>query len=193
MRPDVGLPSTDHPHAGGAGIRRHLEGPQLRPQQLGYLRWHQPGPLRRQCQLYALCAAVVCSLGYLPSLGFVHDGGTLPFVYDVADLYKHLTSIPAAFMAIRQNAGDDGELVRKFLKELTPPKTADFGEPTSSRLRQVTGKDCRMWISISFMVVDGGWLVSEAVGVGEAGLDIGEDGAEGVDVGWGHVGSQGVE
>jgi len=68
--------------------------------------------------LYALCAAVVCSLGYLPSLGFVHDGGTLPFVYDVADLYKHLTSIPAAFMAMRQDPQDEGELVRKLLKEL---------------------------------------------------------------------------
>jgi CRISPR-associated protein Cas1 len=68
--------------------------------------------------LYALCSAVVCSLGYLPSLGFVHDGGTLPFVYDVADLYKHLTSIPAAFLAIRQNPKADGELVRKLLKEL---------------------------------------------------------------------------
>jgi len=68
--------------------------------------------------LYALCSAVVCSLGYLPSLGFVHDGGTLPFVYDVADLYKHLTSIPAAFMAVRQDPADDGERVRKILKEL---------------------------------------------------------------------------
>ena len=67
--------------------------------------------------LYALCAAVCCSLGYLPSLGFVHDGGTLPFIYDVADLYKHLTSIPAAFQAIRQKPDDDGELVRKLLKE----------------------------------------------------------------------------
>ena len=67
--------------------------------------------------LYALCAAVVCSLGYLPSLGFVHDAGTLPFVYDMADLYKHLTSIPAAFLAVRQDQNDDGELVRKLLKE----------------------------------------------------------------------------
>src|SRR5438132_2113541 len=25
--------------------------------------------------LYALCAAVVCSLGYVPSLGFIHDAG----------------------------------------------------------------------------------------------------------------------
>lgn len=67
--------------------------------------------------LYALVAAVVCSLGYVPSLGFVHDGGTLPFIYDVADLYKHLTSIPAAFLAARQDPSDDGEPVRTLLKE----------------------------------------------------------------------------
>ena len=53
----------------------------------------------------------------MPSLGFVHDAGTLPFIYDVADLYKHLTSIPAAFLAARQNSADDGDLVRKLLKQ----------------------------------------------------------------------------
>jgi len=67
--------------------------------------------------LYALTAAVVCSLGYIPQLGFVHDAGTLPFVYDVADLYKHETSWPAAFHAISQEPNDDGTLVRKLLKE----------------------------------------------------------------------------
>jgi CRISPR-associated protein Cas1 len=67
--------------------------------------------------LYALVGAVVCSLGYLPSLGFVHDGGTLPFIYDVADLYKHETSIPAAFLAARQKPNDAGELPRTLLKE----------------------------------------------------------------------------
>lgn len=67
--------------------------------------------------LYAVCASVCCSLGYLPSLGFVHDGGTLPFIYDVADLYKEITSFPAAFQAIRQNPGDKGELTRQLLKE----------------------------------------------------------------------------
>lgn len=67
--------------------------------------------------LYALSAAVVCSLGYLPSLGFIHDAGTLPFIYDVADLYKHLTSIPAAFLAVRQDPKDEGELTRKLLKQ----------------------------------------------------------------------------
>ena len=67
--------------------------------------------------LYAVCAAVVCSLGYVPSLGFVHDAGTLPFIYDVADLYKEITSFPAAFQAIRQSPNDKGELVRTLLKE----------------------------------------------------------------------------
>jgi CRISPR-associated protein Cas1 len=66
--------------------------------------------------LYALCAAVVCSLGYIPSLGFVHDAGTLPFIYDVADLYKEITSYPAAFQAIRQKPDDTGELTRTLLK-----------------------------------------------------------------------------
>jgi len=84
--------------------------------------WDVSDPINRalssaNASLYALVAAVVCSLGYLPSLGFVHDGGTLPFIYDVADLYKHLTSIPAAFLAARQQPEDAGELARTFLKE----------------------------------------------------------------------------
>ena len=60
---------------------------------------------------------MICSLGYLPSLGFVHDAGTLPFVYDVADLYKHLTTIPAAFLAVRQDVSAHSELVRTLFKQ----------------------------------------------------------------------------
>ncbi len=67
--------------------------------------------------LYALCAAVCHSMGFIPTLGFVHDAGTLPFIYDVADLYKHETSWPAAFQAISQDPQDDGTLARKLLKE----------------------------------------------------------------------------
>ncbi len=67
--------------------------------------------------LYALCSAVICSLGYVPNLGFVHDAGTLPLVYDMADLYKHLPSIPAAFLAVQQDPNDEGELVRKLFKQ----------------------------------------------------------------------------
>jgi CRISP-associated protein Cas1 len=56
-------------------------------------------------------------MGFIPQLGFVHDAGTLPFIYDVADLYKHETSLPAAFHAIKQDPVDDGALARQFLKE----------------------------------------------------------------------------
>lgn len=67
--------------------------------------------------LYALCSAVICSLGYLPSLGFVHDTGTTPFVYDVADLYKAETTLPAAFMAVRQEEKATREHVLRLLKQ----------------------------------------------------------------------------
>lgn len=65
---------------------------------------------------YALIAAVCCSMGFIPQLGFVHKTGTLPFIYDAADLYKHETSWPAAFEAISIDPKDDGTLVRKILK-----------------------------------------------------------------------------
>jgi CRISPR-associated protein Cas1 len=49
--------------------------------------------------LYAIILAGLHSLGYSPSLGFVHTGKQLSFAYDVADLVKTETSIPAAFEA----------------------------------------------------------------------------------------------
>jgi CRISPR-associated protein Cas1 len=53
--------------------------------------------------LYALCTAIVCSMGYVPTLGFVHIAGTLPFVYDIADMYKPFTTLEAAFEALSIN------------------------------------------------------------------------------------------
>ena len=38
--------------------------------------------------LYALVTSVIHSLGLSPKIGFVHSGSPLPFVYDIADLYK---------------------------------------------------------------------------------------------------------
>ena len=66
--------------------------------------------------LYALTAAVCGSMGFIAQLGFVHQAGTLPFIYDAADLYKHETSWPAAFEAVSMDARDDGTLVRQILK-----------------------------------------------------------------------------
>ena len=50
--------------------------------------------------LYGLCHAAIVSLGYSPGLGFIHTGKQLSFVYDIADLYKVETTIPAAFAAV---------------------------------------------------------------------------------------------
>lgn len=47
--------------------------------------------------LYALLTAAVISLGYSPHMGFIHSGSPLPFVYDIADLYKDELCIDVAF------------------------------------------------------------------------------------------------
>jgi CRISP-associated protein Cas1 len=49
--------------------------------------------------LYCICLSVVLSMGYVPALGFIHVDGKIPFIYDVADLFKHELTIPTAFEA----------------------------------------------------------------------------------------------
>lgn len=66
--------------------------------------------------LYALTTAIVCSLGYLPQLGFIHIAGTLPFVFDMADIYKPETTLKAAFETISVNPGADEKDVITRLK-----------------------------------------------------------------------------
>jgi CRISPR-associated protein Cas1 len=52
--------------------------------------------------LYSMTAAVVVGMGFLPQLGFIHETGDIPFVCDIADIYKHETSFPAAFEVLSQ-------------------------------------------------------------------------------------------
>lgn len=66
--------------------------------------------------LYGLVTAVVTSMGYLPQLGFIHVSGFLPFVYDVADVYKPVTTLPAAFETLGMNPDADEEAVVTRLK-----------------------------------------------------------------------------
>jgi CRISPR-associated protein Cas1 len=47
--------------------------------------------------LYGVTEAAVLAAGYAPAVGFIHTGKPLSFVYDVADLYKFETVVPAAF------------------------------------------------------------------------------------------------
>jgi CRISPR-associated protein Cas1 len=47
--------------------------------------------------LYGLTEAAVLAAGYAPAIGFLHRGKPLSFVYDIADLSKFETVVPAAF------------------------------------------------------------------------------------------------
>lgn len=55
--------------------------------------------------LYGILCSVVHSLGYSPHIGFIHSGSPLPFVYDLADLYKAELCIDLAFAVTRELAG----------------------------------------------------------------------------------------
>lgn len=64
--------------------------------------------------LYSLTTAVVCSLGYLPALGFIHTASMRAFVLDVADIYKPETSLVAAFetFGLNPQATEDDAIAR---------------------------------------------------------------------------------
>jgi CRISPR-associated protein Cas1 len=47
--------------------------------------------------LYGLSEAAILAAGYAPAIGFLHRGRPLSFVYDVADVFKFETVVPAAF------------------------------------------------------------------------------------------------
>ncbi len=56
--------------------------------------------------LYGIICSVVHSLGYSPHLGFIHSGSPLPFVYDLADLYKADFCVDLAFSLSKELAGE---------------------------------------------------------------------------------------
>jgi CRISP-associated protein Cas1 len=82
--------------------------------------WHVSDEINRavsaaNAALYALTTAVVCSLGYLPQLGFVHTAATLPFVFDIADIYKPETTLPAAFETVSMKPqADEAETITRL-------------------------------------------------------------------------------
>lgn len=66
--------------------------------------------------LYGVCHAAIVSMGFSPGLGFIHTGKQLSFVYDIADLYKTETTIPAAFEAVAAG-GDVHKEIRKLCRK----------------------------------------------------------------------------
>lgn len=59
--------------------------------------------------LYGLCEAAILAAGYAPAIGFLHRGKPQSFVYDIADIFKFETVVPAAFaVAARVQKGRPG-------------------------------------------------------------------------------------
>ncbi|MBC3860881.1 type I-E CRISPR-associated endonuclease Cas1 [Undibacterium jejuense] len=55
--------------------------------------------------LYGILCSAIHSMGFSPHMGFVHSGSPLPFVYDLADLYKENLCIDLAFSLTLSMAG----------------------------------------------------------------------------------------
>lgn len=64
--------------------------------------------------LYGVAGAVCSTLALNPALGFVHSGPVRALLFDLADVYKEETSIPAAFAAARSK--DPTRQVHRILR-----------------------------------------------------------------------------
>ncbi|MFA7114828.1 MAG: type I-E CRISPR-associated endonuclease Cas1e [Candidatus Omnitrophota bacterium] len=71
--------------------------------------------------LYAVLTSAVYSMGYSPHIGFIHSGSPLPFVYDLADLYKEQLCIDLAFSLTLQMAGkyNKAKVISDFKERIT--------------------------------------------------------------------------
>lgn len=68
--------------------------------------------------LYGVTEAAVLAAGYAPAIGFVHTGKPLSFVYDVADIYKFETVVPAAFKVAASNPPNAERAVRLACRDI---------------------------------------------------------------------------
>ena len=59
--------------------------------------------------LYGLSEAAILAAGYAPAIGFLHRGRPLSFVYDIADIFKFETVVPAAFSVAAKIAKGKGD------------------------------------------------------------------------------------
>lgn len=67
--------------------------------------------------LYGVCHCAIVSAGYSPALGFLHRGDLRSFVFDVADIYKHETTVPVAFKVGSEGPGRLGTRTRTACRE----------------------------------------------------------------------------
>ncbi len=68
--------------------------------------------------LYGVTEAAVLAAGYAPAVGFIHTGKPLSFVYDIADIYKFETVVPAAFRVAANPSPNPERAVRLACRDM---------------------------------------------------------------------------
>jgi len=68
--------------------------------------------------LYGITEASVLAAGYAPAVGFIHTGKPQSFVYDIADLFKFDTVVPAAFRTAARTPRDPEHEVRLACRDI---------------------------------------------------------------------------
>jgi CRISP-associated protein Cas1 len=68
--------------------------------------------------LYGITEAAVLAAGYSPAVGFLHSGKPLSFVYDIADIFKMETVVPAAFQVAGKNPREPERDVRLACRDM---------------------------------------------------------------------------
>lgn len=85
--------------------------------------WDWGDPINRALSsanacLYGVCHAAILSAGYSAAIGFIHTGKLLSFVYDIADLYKTMLTIPAAFQTVAESENDVERRTRHLCRDM---------------------------------------------------------------------------
>ena len=62
--------------------------------------------------LYGITEAAILAAGYAPAIGFLHTGKPQSFVYDIADIVKFETVVPAAFRVAAKGVAKPDREVR---------------------------------------------------------------------------------
>lgn len=121
--------------------------------------------------LYGVVHSVIVALGCSPGLGFVHTGGDLAFVHDVADLYKASTSIPVAFdVAVAATEIDDvGGLARRMMRDAMVEERVleQCVRDVRSLLRTDEDAEADAWAEIVALWDGGSGVVAAGVNYGD--------------------------
>lgn len=82
--------------------------------------------------LYGVTEAPVLAAGYAPAVGFIHTGKPRSFVYDVADIYKFETVVPAAFKVAAAEPQNPERAVRLACRDIFRQTRSRGDVPTAA-------------------------------------------------------------